>query len=107
VKNKEVKKWHQAVASAVMEAGKSPIRLPLKRAKLRLTRFSTVRPDTDGLVSGFKAVIDGLVKAGVLFNDKYENIGFPEYLWDKAPPKAGRLQVVVIPVPEEQEELPI
>lgn len=69
--------------------------VPLKRAKLILTRCSSVCPDSDGLVSGFKHVIDGLVIAGVLENDRYENIGFPTYLWRKVKPGEGKIIVVV------------
>lgn len=68
---------------------------PLKRAKLTLTRCSSVSPDYDGLVSGFKHVIDGLVIAGVLENDKYENIGVPTYLYRKVPAGKGMIRVVV------------
>lgn len=68
---------------------------PLERARLVLTRFSSVAPDPDGLVSGFKHVIDGLVQCGVLSNDRYDNIGMPDYRWQKVPPKAGRIRVEV------------
>lgn len=69
--------------------------VPLKRAKLTLTRCSSVSPDSDGLVSGFKHVIDGLVIAGVLENDKFVNIGMPTYLWRKVPAGKGMIRVVV------------
>lgn len=68
---------------------------PLKTAKLTLTRHSTVRPDPDGLVSGFKAIVDGLVLAGVLENDKFANIGMPDYRWAKTKPKEGKVTVRV------------
>lgn len=71
---------------------------PLKRAHLTLTRCSSVSPDSDGMVSGFKYVIDGLVAAGVLENDRFENIGMPTYLWEKAAQKEGKLKVVVTEV---------
>lgn len=68
---------------------------PLKKAKLTLIRYSSVCPDSDGLVSGFKHIIDGLVLAKVLVNDKFENIGMPTYLWEKAPQKGGRVRIIV------------
>jgi hypothetical protein len=67
----------------------------MRRAKLTLTRFSSRAPDSDGLVSGFKHVIDGLVLAGVLENDKYENIGMPDYRWQKWPRGKGKIRVIV------------
>lgn len=68
---------------------------PLKRAKLTLTRHSSSRPDHDGLVSGFKHLIDGLVEARVLEDDRYENIGIPSYLWEKAKHGAGKVTIKV------------
>lgn len=70
-------------------------RAPLQRAKLTLTRHSSVSPDADGLVSGFKAIVDGLVRGGILVNDKFENIGMPDYRWEKTAPKQGRVSVIV------------
>lgn len=68
---------------------------PLTRAKLTLTRVSSREPDYDGLVSSFKSVIDGLVEAGILANDKRENVGVPEYLWRKGPRSPGKVIVRV------------
>lgn len=75
--------------------------VPLARAKLTLTRCSSSSPDSDGLVSGFKHVIDGLVIAGVLENDRYENIEMPTYLWRKVPAGKGMIRVVVEEVTRE------
>lgn len=68
---------------------------PLERARLTLTRFSSTSPDYDGLVSGFKSILDALVKGGVLANDKFTNIGAPQYLWIKCQPRKGKIRVVV------------
>jgi hypothetical protein len=68
---------------------------PLENASLILTRGSSREPDYDGLVSGFKHVIDGLVIAGILVNDKRENIGIPTYIWEPAKPKGGYIRVRV------------
>lgn len=83
--------WKRAVCFTVG----ATLVTPMKRAKLILTRFSSVSPDPDGLVSGFKHVIDGLVLAGVLENDKVENIGMPDYRWMKWPKGKGKIRVVV------------
>ena len=66
---------------------------PFAKAKLNLTRYSSVQPDADGLVSGFKSVIDGLVVGGVLVNDRWDNIGMPSYDWVKDLPKTGRIRI--------------
>ena len=68
---------------------------PLSRAKLTLTRYSSVCPDPDGLVSSFKSVLDGLVECGVLENDRFTNIGMPTYAWEKAPKNEGKAKVIV------------
>lgn len=68
---------------------------PLERAKLTLIRASSVAPDSDGLVSGFKAVIDGLREARVIANDRYQNIGMPDYRWEPATQGKGFIRVIV------------
>lgn len=73
-------------------------RAPIARASLTLTRCSTTRPDPDGLTSSFKHIIDGLVKSGVLADDRHENIGFPTYLWEQAPRGKGCIRIQLIEV---------
>ena len=68
---------------------------PLERAVLTITRCSSVRPDYDGLVSSAKCIIDGLVEAGVLANDKHENIQVPIYTWEQAPRGKGCMRIKV------------
>jgi len=89
---KENRHWKAMVN--LMVCGHRP-KAPLKRARLTLTRFSSVSPDSDGLVSGFKRIIDGLVASGVLENDRYENIGMPQYLWQKEAPGRGRVHIKI------------
>ncbi len=90
----ESRKWKSLVASAVILSGNRPVR-PLKKAKLICTRFSSIEPDYDGLVSGFKHPIDGLVEAGVLVNDKMSVIGKPDYRWEQAKQKQGKIKIEV------------
>ncbi len=68
---------------------------PLKKAHLTLTRHSSIRPDSDGLVSSFKHVIDGLVDTKIIVDDDYKTIGMPTYLWEKAPAKKGYITIKV------------
>lgn len=91
LKAREAKKWKRAVKDILLSVPKTP----LKKAKLTLVRLSAKEPDFDGLVSGFKHVIDGLVEAGVLENDKSSNIGQPTYLWQYTSPKSGRIKITV------------
>lgn len=100
VKKKEADNWKRAVNNEVVHYFSFPEtrdKFPgsMEKAKLILTRFSSTSPDPDGLVSGFKHVVDGLVEAGVLKNDKISNIGMPEYRWEKCAPKKGKIRVEV------------
>lgn len=88
---KEAKKWKALVYEQVSLCKSTPIAEP----RLTLTRFSTREPDFDGLVSSFKHVIDGLVEAGAILDDKVSIIGQPTYLWEKAKPKQGKIKVRV------------
>lgn len=91
-KARETKRWHQMVWAVV---GKRKPPVPLAKARLTLIRRSFEEPDFDGLVSGFKHVIDALVVIGVLADDKLSNIGQPKYEWQKHPRKQGKIQVTV------------
>lgn len=73
--------------------------LELKQARLELTRHSWKEPDYDGLVSSFKHVIDGLVRAAVIRDDNREVIGTPIYRWEKAPRNHGKITVKIL-IPE-------
>lgn len=92
VQYKSAKKWKKLVLDRVID------HLPLKpilRARVTITRHSGMCPDFDGLASGGKRLLDGLVEAGVLQNDKMENIGQPTYLWAKSSPRKGFVTVKV------------
>lgn len=84
--------WQSMVAKAV--AGQHP-RKPLKKARLTLTRVSWRSMDRDNLVSGFKSIIDGMVNVGILEDDRWENIGMPEYHWEQGPRGKGQGMVRV------------
>lgn len=88
----ENKRWETVVF--LTTRGKLPD-APLLRAKLTCVRHSSVPTDADNIVAGFKPILDGLVTAGVLENDKWANIGMPDYRWEKCPPKKGHVTVTV------------
>ena len=95
VKLKETRFWHEQIGYRLI--GRTP-KFPLKKATLKLVRCSSIPPDADGLVSSFKAVIDGLTKAQVIANDDMATIGFPHYEWKKGKPKTGFIEVCVTEV---------
>jgi Holliday junction resolvase RusA-like endonuclease len=86
----EAKRWQAAVTLATI--GKRPA-TPLDRYRLTLTRYSSVQPDFDGLVRGFKSVVDGLRVAKVISDDKLDNSGAWDCRWVKC--KKGEGKVVV------------
>lgn len=90
----ERKKWKALVAKQLLFLKPE---FPYQKAKLTLIRHSSVEPDFDGLVSSFKSAIDSLVEQGIIINDKPSNIGQPTYLWRKAPPKKGFIEIIVEP----------
>jgi hypothetical protein len=92
----ERKKWKALVAKQLLFLTPES---PFKTAKLTLIRHSSSEPDFDGLVSSFKSSIDSLVECGVIENDKPSNIGQQTYLWRKAPPKKGFIEIIVDPIP--------
>lgn len=91
--SKATKSWKTSVWAMALQAGRP--NAPLAKAKLTLVRYSSVEPDFDGLVHSFKPVIDGLKLAGVILDDKRAVVGQPEYEWQRADPRAGRIRVIV------------
>lgn len=88
----EAQKWKWAVCQITM--GKRP-KKPLERYKLTLVRFSSKEPDFDGLVRGFKSVVDGLRAADVISDDKLKNSGVWHCQWMKCGKSKGRISVRV------------
>lgn len=89
----EAKRWKYLVSLAILQFGAPKI--PLKKAKLTLTRVSSAEPDFDGLVSSFKHATDGLIEAKVIENDKMSNIGQSEYKWIKGKRNEGYIIIKV------------
>lgn len=89
------KRWKKRVTVAVLEALKRWPSQPLDRARVTIVRRSTREPDFDGLVHGGKFLLDGLVLAGVIVDDKPSVIGQPVYRWEPAKRGQGGVQIVV------------
>lgn len=83
--------WHKTVKKAVEGWNNKS----LEKAKITLTRHSSREPDFDGLCGSFKFCLDGLVKAGVILDDKVSVIGQPTYLWVKASPGMGKIEIKI------------
>ena len=67
--------------------------LRLKSCELILTRYSSRECDFDNLASSFKHVIDGLVEAEVIIDDKPSVIGSPTFQWQKCKKGEGKISV--------------
>ena len=93
-RHKERVKWQRLVEEQCVLT--EITNLKLNSAVLTLIRHSSKAPDSDGLVSGFKPVIDSLVKCGVLVDDNYKIIGMPNYKWEYRPKKLGGMITVRI-----------
>jgi len=68
---------------------------PLPKAQVKILRFSSREPDFENLAQGGKFLLDGLVKCGVLEDDRPSVIGQPIYKWIKASPKQGKVRIEV------------
>lgn len=87
----EAKKWKKLTSIKCLQLGIQDINL--SKAKLTLTRCSIKECDFDGLVSGFKHVLDGLVESKVIVDDRMSVIGQPTFKWEKASPKQGKIRI--------------
>lgn len=80
---------------------------PLARAKVEIIRYSASEPDPDGLAGSVKPVLDAMqvprgklhpYGAYIIENDNSECIDL-HVRWEKAPPKHGKVVVIVTPIP--------
>lgn len=69
---------------------------PLKRARLSLVRHSHRMLDFDGLVGSFKPVVDALVTAGVLLDDRWSVTGRWQCDQKFRPKKDGPLLEILV-----------
>jgi hypothetical protein len=86
---RERREWKVRVARELI--GLAPA-VPLDRLYVRFTRCSSVEPDYDGLVHGFKPVRDALVRYGFVVDDRNQNV-VAEYLWKRTPLRKGHIRV--------------
>lgn len=89
----EVDKWRRLVWFALKDSAKP--KKPLKKFELLLVRYSSTEPDYDGLVRGFKSVIDGLKHCQIIEDDRLSNTGPWLCNWELTKPKQGKIFVRV------------
>ena len=87
------KKWKTLVARELV--GLAPPK-PWPWVRVVFTRHSSVEPDYDGLVHGFKPLRDALVKYGFVVDDKNMNME-AVYKWEKAPRGLGHVTLDISP----------
>jgi Holliday junction resolvase RusA-like endonuclease len=95
------KLWQNRVINKVTLERLAPPK-PWKKSRAIFTRFSSVEPDYDNLVISFKAIRDGLKKAGVIEDDGPKFLD-AVYYWDKVPPKFGKVRIEVWEIKEQGE----
>ncbi len=93
-RSRHSKQWLHAVHIVFLTNGINP-RIALTKAKIKLTRVSSVMPDADNLRGSFKPVMDALVKLGTIIDDNPNVVGEPEVEWVKGKPKEGYIIVQI------------
>ena len=88
----EASKWRNEIWLKHMSERPSE---PLSKVTLTLTRKSSKEPDYDGLVSSFKYVVDGLVKAEFLKDDSLSVTGPWICKWEKVPRGTGGIEIKI------------
>lgn len=88
---KSRKDWHWRVKGGV---GRDKPKQPLERARVTLVRHSCSEPDEDNTMASWKPVLDGLVQAGVLADDKPSVVTLKSQ-WFHAPRGKGYIGISV------------
>lgn len=90
------KAWKRRIGQMLLDLVPS---MPYKKVRVILTRHSSSEPDFDGLVHGFKPIVDALVEYGIVVDDSGKHME-REYRWEKAVAKQGKIRVEVFPIEE-------
>lgn len=69
---------------------------PLRRAHLLVTRHSSVMADRANIAIAAKPLVDGLVRARVLANDRPSELVTERYEWKQAPRGKGFTELIVV-----------
>lgn len=99
-RHRESQKWHKRLLGKMILTRSSPPPIPLKKAQLILTRYSSRAPDYDNLVQSMKPVIDALKKCLIIHDDSMAIIGRPDYRWEKTGLREGKILIQVLEIEE-------
>jgi Holliday junction resolvase RusA-like endonuclease len=93
VKVKHNRKWQEEIFYALQK--KERPEKPLEKVVLQFTRYSSMEPDFDNLVNSFKPIMDALVKAKIIKDDKPSIVGNPTYGWQKCKKGEGKIEIEI------------
>lgn len=98
------KRLMEQLAATMMEQLPLGSGIPFRRASVEVVRQSSAEPDPDGLYGFVKPILDAMqvrgqrhpYGAGIIANDSHDAIDL-KVRWEKAPPKKGKVIVVITP----------
>lgn len=88
----EMRKWRKSVSMVAFYRRPSE---PLKKAKLTVTRCSSVRSDFGNRVGAAKPILDGLIDAKVILDDNDDVLppDLQSYPYEKAKPGKSKTRI--------------
>jgi hypothetical protein len=92
VRSKYVQAWRDRMWTAINAPGNVVSRFPVERAGVYCVRYSTRQPDYDGLVYGFKVIVDSLMPS-IIHDDNPKVLVERIYRWEKCKQAEQRLEV--------------
>lgn len=100
------RRLHDCLAAAFREQLPNASGTPFDSAKVEIIRQSSAEPDPDGLVGCVKPILDAMQVASkrhpygayIIVDDSHEHVDL-SVRWEKAPPRKGRMLVLVTPRP--------
>lgn len=96
------RQWDKLILGMVKSQNKVPL-IPLPKAQIHVIRHSHRMLDYDGLVGSLKPVIDSLVSAGVILDDRWSCVGKWNVDQVFRPKKDGNLlEIIVSEVPKDR-----
>lgn len=89
-RNKHSHYWYEYIAN---ETRKLKPKEPLRYAKITLVRYSPRTLDFDGAIGSFKVIVDGLKRAGIILDDRWDYVG--AWCLDQVKAKEQKIKVIV------------
>lgn len=99
------KKLKERLACLLRSQAPLDVALPFAKAKVEVIRYSSSEPDRDNMHGALKPLLDAMQVASkrhpygayIIENDSSEHIELV-VRWEKAPPKMGKVVVLVTPI---------